>query len=270
MKRLLAALLLALMLLPAVAFGDERAYTFAVSVNGGERCRAAAGDTVTVSLTLHRTAGDGTMYAMQDAVVFDPAFFAFQPDSLLLRGEVEASPPLTLRDGRQALYLGYVAFGDGAEWAEDTVIGSFQLKVLASGGASAVCSSDYSVSSQDGMSFYPASARDAVVVVSEQCRVSFETNGGRAIAPLTVQYGQTLTDVPTPVRDGYAFAGWYTDFDLTTPWRPGTPVTFDMTLYAAWQPAAAPVRNIGCIIAAATILLGAGGLAYRRLRRKDR
>lgn len=42
MKRLLMALLLALMLLPAVAFGDERAYTFAVSVNGGERCRAAA------------------------------------------------------------------------------------------------------------------------------------------------------------------------------------------------------------------------------------
>lgn len=268
MKRLLTALLLVLMLLPAVAFGDDRAYTFAVTVNGGERCRAAAGDTVTVSLTLHRTAGGSTMYAMQDAVVFDPAFFAFQPDSLLLRGEVEASPLLTLRDGRQALYLGYVAFGDGTEWAEDTVIGSFQLEVLASGGASAICSSDYSVSSRDGMSFYPVSARDAVVVVSEQCRVSFETNGGSAIAPLTMQHGQPLTDVPTPVRAGYTFAGWYTDFDLTTPWEPGTPVTFDMTLYAAWQPAATPVRNIGCIIAAAAILLGAAGLACRRLRRK--
>lgn len=268
MKRLLTALLLMLMLLPAVAFGDDRAYTFAVTVNGGERCRAAAGDTVTVSLTLHRTAGGSTMYAMQDAVVFDPAFFAFQPDSLLLRGEVEASPLLTLRDGRQALYLGYVAFGDGTEWAEDTVIGSFQLEVLASGGASAICSSDYSVSSRDGMSFYPVSARDAVVVVSEQCRVFFETNGGSAIAPLTMQYGQPLTDVPTPVRAGYTFAGWYTDFDLTMPWEPGAPVTFDITLYAAWQPAAAPARHTGCIIAAAAILLGAAGLACRRLRRK--
>lgn len=267
MKRLLTALLLVLML-PAVAFGDDRAYTFTVSVNGSERCRAAAGDTVTVSLTLHRTAGGSTMYAMQNAVVFDPAFFAFRPDSLLLRGEVGSSPLLTLRDGRQALYVGYVAFGGGDDWAEGTVIGSFQLEVLASGGASAIYSRDHSVSSQDGMSFYPTSARDAVVIVSEQCRVSFETNGGSAIAPLTVQYGQPLTDVPTPVRVGCAFAGWYTDFDLTTPWEPGSPVTFDMTLYAAWQPAAAPVRHTGCIISAAVILLGAAGLACRRLRRK--
>jgi len=98
--------------------------------------------------------------------------------------------------------------------------------------------------------------------------VTFDTNGGSAIAPLTVQYGQTLTDVPTPVRIGYTFAGWYTDFDLTIPWEPGAPVTFDITLYAAWQPAAAPARHTGCIIAAAAILLGAAGLACRRLRRK--
>ena len=139
MKRLLLSLLLVVMLLPAVTYGDEPAYIFKLSVNGRESCNALPGDTVTVTVTLHRTAGDEPMYAMQDEVTFDPSFFALQPDSLLLHSGVTSSV-IPLRDGHQAVCLHFLSFGDGEAWAAETVVASFQLKVL-SRSARAFCPS---------------------------------------------------------------------------------------------------------------------------------
>lgn len=137
MKRVVLALL-AVLLAPSLAWGDDsRHYEFRLAANGEATYHAAAGDTVTVSLTLCRTTGTGPMFAMQDEICFDPAFFAYQPDGTLLREGVKTTL-VTLRDGRQAVYMNYVDFGDGADWADETVVGSFQLKVLADGGASAI------------------------------------------------------------------------------------------------------------------------------------
>lgn len=38
-----------------------------------------------------------------------------------------------------------------------------------------------------------------------------------------------------PVREGYAFSGWYTDAECTLAYRNNTPVTADITLYAGWS-----------------------------------
>ena len=43
--------------------------------------------------------------------------------------------------------------------------------------------------------------------------VTFVTNGGETIAPITQRYGATL---PTPVRDGFTFGGWFANVGLTT------------------------------------------------------
>ena len=103
MKRVLLAFLAALLLAPSLSWGDDsRRYEFRLTANGEETHYAAAGDTVTVSLTLCRTTGTGPMFAMQDEICFDPAFFAYQPDGTLLREGVETAL-VTLRDGRQAL-----------------------------------------------------------------------------------------------------------------------------------------------------------------------
>ena len=138
MKRVVLALLAVLLMAPSLAWGDDsRRYEFRLAANGEATYHAAAGDTVTVSLTLCRTTGTGPMFAMQDEICFDPAFFAYQPDGTLLREGVKTTL-VTLRDGRQAVYMNYVDFGGGADWADETVVGSFQLKVLADGGASAI------------------------------------------------------------------------------------------------------------------------------------
>jgi len=64
--------------------------------------------------------------------------------------------------------------------------------------------------------------------------VTFETNGGSPLEPVTVSYGSTLPRPEDPVRDGLVLEGWYTDGALTELFDFNTPVTEDMKLYAKW------------------------------------
>lgn len=66
--------------------------------------------------------------------------------------------------------------------------------------------------------------------------LSFETNGGTALPPVSVAYG---TYVPAEslktTKEGYVFAGWYTDPGLTQAFNPAAQyVDRNMTLYAKW------------------------------------
>ena len=49
-----------------------------------------------------------------------------------------------------------------------------------------------------------------------------------------VDTGKTVSKPADPTREGYDFAGWYTDAECTQPYDFATPVTGDMTLYAKW------------------------------------
>ena len=66
--------------------------------------------------------------------------------------------------------------------------------------------------------------------------VVFETNGGSEIASQTVEDGKCATR-PTddPTRDGYEFAGWYADEDLTEEFDFAKVITADVTVYAKWE-----------------------------------
>lgn len=65
--------------------------------------------------------------------------------------------------------------------------------------------------------------------------VTFETSGGSAVNPVTVDAGSTVTKPADPMKSGHNFGGWYKDSTLQTPWdfANGT-VTADTTLYAKW------------------------------------
>ena len=64
--------------------------------------------------------------------------------------------------------------------------------------------------------------------------VSFVTNGGSAIEPITQEYGTVLNAPEDPDREHYIFAGWYSDEDLQTEYVFGTMPDVDFTLYAKW------------------------------------
>ncbi len=64
--------------------------------------------------------------------------------------------------------------------------------------------------------------------------VTFETNGGTTISPITRAFG-TAINLPRykTAKEGYTFTGWYLDADCTMPAKNGK-LTGDITLYAGW------------------------------------
>ena len=68
-----------------------------------------------------------------------------------------------------------------------------------------------------------------------QYTITFNTNGGTAIASITGDYAFAI-DVPAnPTREGYTFAGWYRNITLTESYSiPSTMPASNLTLYAKW------------------------------------
>lgn len=64
--------------------------------------------------------------------------------------------------------------------------------------------------------------------------VSFETNGGSKISKQTVARNTALKEPTAPIKEGFDFAGWYTDKDLREKYDFSAKVTKSLTLYAAW------------------------------------
>ena len=64
--------------------------------------------------------------------------------------------------------------------------------------------------------------------------VTFNSNGGSALISQSVFYNATATTPAPPARSGYLFGGWFSDAALTSPFVFTTPITANITLYAAW------------------------------------
>ena len=113
---------------------------------------------------------------------------------------------------------------------------------------------------EDTTTTYYSTAIDAAPAVS--WTVTFETNGGSAVAPQTVIEGGTVSVPAPPTKSGYSFAGWYTDPGLTQAYDFSAPVTASFTLYAKWTEAAVPsytvsfVTNGGTAVAPQTVEQG--------------
>ncbi len=70
--------------------------------------------------------------------------------------------------------------------------------------------------------------------VSLDRTVKFETNGGSAIKSITVSKNGTIAKPEDPTKEGFTFAGWYTDKALTAEYEFGSRITNSFTLYAKW------------------------------------
>ena len=66
--------------------------------------------------------------------------------------------------------------------------------------------------------------------------ITFDSKGGTDVPAQNQMYGELL-DVPEPpTREGYDFAGWYTDHGCTVLWNVDErTIETDMTLYAGWE-----------------------------------
>ena len=70
-----------------------------------------------------------------------------------------------------------------------------------------------------------------------QYTITFDTNGGSEIAPITQEYGTAITAPADPTREGYTFIGWDMEIPTTMPAE-------NITLKARWKDTEKPTGEI--------------------------
>ena len=90
------------------------------------------------------------------------------------------------------------------------------------------------VCDQFGNLYYTNDSGHLFCVKSQAHRVKFDAKGGSSVDSQTPASGSTVTKPADPTREGYTFAGWYTDEACTEEYKFDAAVTADMTLYAKW------------------------------------
>lgn len=240
MKKFVTIFLLIVMvmgLVPLSASADEvNSFEFELSVDGSDTKTVSVGDVITVVLHLKRTDANEkyTMYAMQDEIRYDSDFFELVEGSVILSDGIESSD-IGMRDQYREFYMNFLSMSGGAEWEADMLIGSFQLRVIATSGVTKITNQDYLVSTKDGLNSFPCTANELTIIASTECTVRFESNGGSLVEEQIVQYGEKVSRPEDPTREGYSFDGWYADIDKTIPWDFETDVVEgNMSLYAKW------------------------------------
>ncbi len=63
--------------------------------------------------------------------------------------------------------------------------------------------------------------------------ITFNSNGGSDVAPITQDYGTSVSAPAAPTKTGYTFGGWYSDSGLTSAYTFST-MGEDITLFAKW------------------------------------
>lgn len=248
MKKLLSLVLAVVLLLSCAvtvyATDNSQEFFFELSVDGNDQKKVQPGDVITVVFTLHRTDSDDSykMYAMQNEIRYDSEFFKLVEGSAMLSNGISTTE-IGLRDNFREFYMNFVSLAGGESWDTKRLIGSFQLEVIGDTGVTKITNQDYLVSTADGKDSYAATCQDVTIILTTDCTVTFETNGGSDITEQIVQYGEKLTRPDNPVREGYHLVGWYTDIDLQNPWDfDADTVQGNMTLYAKWE-VGAPVED---------------------------
>ncbi|KAB8287288.1 Listeria-Bacteroides repeat domain (List Bact rpt) [Bifidobacterium ramosum] len=81
-----------------------------------------------------------------------------------------------------------------------------------------------------------------------QYTVTFDSQGGSAVAPATVDHGNSVDAPAAPTKSGMDFVGWVTDDGkgnpTDTPYNFDAPVNGDLTLHAKWVTAGTKVHLV--------------------------
>ena len=197
MKKVISLVLAVVLLLScavtAYAADNSREFFFELTVDGGNEKRVQPGDIITVVFTLYRSDSEESydMYAMQNEIRYDSAFFRLVEDSAMLTDGISTTE-IGLRDTFREFYMNFVSLSGGERWNAKKLIGSFQLEVIGTSGVTKITNQDYLVSTADGTDSYAATCQDVTIILTTDCTVHFETNGGSEIPDVAAQYGEPI------------------------------------------------------------------------------
>lgn len=155
--------------------------------------------------------------------------------------ESKGTPLVSTHDGETYVY--FTLNGAKGNWPNYTTGGGVYMYKLGDAEATEVFvpGSGYAnycmasvVCDQFGNLYYTNDSGHLFCVKSQAHRVKFDAQGGSSVNGQTPASGSTVTKPTDPTREGYTFAGWYTDEACTKAYDFSVAVTADMTLHAKW------------------------------------
>ena len=194
-----------------------------------DKTTAAPGDTITFTLTLTGVAnaqGD-VVSSISGKVNYDADVFQdLTPSSNIIMNNNSSE------------------FNTMGSFANNATIGTFSLKVKAASESRGDVNFTLLKASdgRDGAEGIASTAntpfqiRISSTPVTERYTVTFNSNGGTAVASQTVDKNGKVTRPTDPTRSGYTFGGWFKDTGFTNAWDFNTDtVTANTNLYAKWS-----------------------------------
>ena len=181
-------------------------------------------DAASENALLWWTDGNGAFYRPGDTVPADVSelLLVCDYDVTYLPGAYGAGEPMTeSKRHNVALTLRGALF---------TRTGHTQVGWATVDGGEKVYDLDAVYTQNEALALYP-------VWNTNQYTITFDTNGGSEIAPITQDYGTAITAPAAPTRDGYTFMGWDMEIPTTMPAE-------NMTITARWKDIEKPTGEI--------------------------
>ena len=181
-------------------------------------------DAASENALLWWTDGNGAFYRPGDTVPADVSelLLVCDYDVTYLPGAYGAGEPMTeSKRHNVALTLRGALF---------TRTGHTQVGWATVDGGEKVYGLDAVYTQNEALALYP-------VWNTNQYTITFDTNGGSEIAPITQDYGTAITAPADPTREGYTFIGWDKGIPKTMPAE-------NITLKARWKDSEKPTGEI--------------------------
>ena len=181
-------------------------------------------DAASENALLWWTDGNGAFYRSGDTVPADVSelLLVCDYDVTYLPGAYGAGEPMTeSKRHNVALTLPGALF---------TRTGHTQVGWAMTDGGEKVYGFDDVYTKNEALTLYP-------VWNTNKYTITFDTNGGSEIAPITQDYGTVITAPADPTREGYTFIGWDREIPTTMPAE-------NITLKAKWKDIEKPTGEI--------------------------
>lgn len=197
-------------------------------------------------------AGGSALAIIDPANDFETTLVSSADGTALPAGGIKGAPLVsTQADGTYVYFT--VNYGESADYVNYTSGGGVYRYKLDDAEASGVfsatghynyCDSPIACDAQGNL--YYINDSGTLFKLNAGVKVSFSAGEGSKVDFQTTAANGSIAKPADPTREGYTFAGWYTDEACTEEYKFDTAVTADMTLYAKWvKNAVAPDGNGG-------------------------
>lgn len=212
---------------------------FNLTCEGENVVSKETGDIITVTYTVEN-ATENTAYdiaTLANEIYYNHEFFELVEDSAKVEEGLNLTTKLSVYSwGEHRVYFNGFEIPTKTYGAKQ-VIGSFQLKIIATEGSSTIYSLKMLATADATyeITFTDLGVRIGDAPIIPVYELKFETNGGSAIFSTKKEAG-TVIDLSAyqPVKKDYVFVGWYSDAGLTNLIQT-IELNEHTTIYAKWR-----------------------------------